>query len=123
MHVLSVVADDGSWRASPVHVAVTPGQRRLGVNSGAGTVMLRTSSVHARGLSRGLRVIAIDETGTVIGVRALAPGRFARVRGAVWLLEQSLGEDQPRIGTTLSIYPHQRDRKTPALCDPDRQSE
>jgi hypothetical protein len=123
MHVVSVVADDGSWLASPVHVAVSPAQRRLGVRTGVGRVMLRTTSVHARGLSRGLRVVAIDEAGTVLGVRALAPGRFARVRGATWLLEQALGDDQPRIGTTLSIYPHMRDRKTPALCDPDWQPE
>jgi hypothetical protein len=85
--------------------------------------MLRTASVHARGLSRGLRVIAIDGAGTVLCVRALAPGRFARVRGAMWLLEQSLGDAQPRIGTTLSIYPHDRDWNTPALCDPHWQPE
>jgi len=119
--LVAVVAGDGSWHASPVAAATTANQRRLGVMTGSPMVLIRTRNVHSRGLTHGLRLVGIDQSGAVVEVRALAPGRFARIAGATWVLEQPLDAPQPRVGTRLAIYAHPDDRTTAAVCHPDRQ--
>lgn len=96
-------------------------QRRRGVKAGFPTVLIRTRNVHTRGLAHGLRLVAIDRSGAVVGVRALPAGRFARMPSATWMLEQPLDAPQPRVGTRLAIYAHSDDRTTASVCDPDRQ--
>jgi uncharacterized membrane protein (UPF0127 family) len=57
-----------------------------GVPVGDGVVM-RTASVHGRGLSAPLHVIWLDGSGTIIERTTLQPGGTARCRGAVWAIE------------------------------------
>ena len=118
-----MVAQDGSWEAAPVRLAGTFRQRQLGVKTGAGLVLMRTRAVHGRGLNHGLRLVAIDEAGLVVAVRALGPGRFAWLPDAAWVLEQPLDAPQPGVGLRLAIYPHSRARTTSSVCDTYRQPE
>jgi len=120
---ITLASREGTWDASPVAIAGTAGQRLLGVKTGADRVLLRTRAVHGRGVRRGLRLVAINDAGVVVAVRALGPGGFAWLRGATWVLEQPLDASQPAVGTRLAIYPHRCARTSSSLCDTDRKPE
>jgi len=84
-------------------------------------VLLRTSSVHGRGLGGTLVLVGIDTGGTVVGTRVLAPRSFARIRGAEWILEQAPEDPMPETGTELAIYARPCDWKTHSVRNPHRQ--
>lgn len=117
---VAIVAQDGSWEARRVALARTHRQRRLGVKSATGPVLLRTRAVHARGLGCALQLVGIADTGMVVGCRVLLPGRFAWVAEAKWILELPLDAPSPKVGAALAIYAQPRARTTPLVCNPDR---
>jgi len=117
---VAIAAVDGSWFASPVIVAGSGRQRRLGVKAGAETVLLRTRAVHGRGLESGLRLVSVSSGGKVLATSDLQIGEFAWLPEATWVLEMPLDAPPPPIGMALAIYPQARARTTSLVCDPDR---
>ncbi len=102
---LTLVDHTTGWAASPVAFAVRPIDRWLGVRAGHEMVLLRTGRVHGRGLRKPLRLVGLDETGTVVMTRILEPGTFAKLSSCSWVLETSPLLSPPAIGSVVAIYP------------------
>jgi hypothetical protein len=88
------VGEDGA--GTHCHVAASPSQRLQGIGAvpPGGGLLLAGRSVHGFGLDRPLRVVGLDERGTVVAVRLLDPGRLVVLARARYLLElpDSIGE-------------------------------
>ncbi len=67
-------------------------------------ILIRSSSVHGYGLREPLRIVHLDEDGTVVHQDILMTGRRTPARG-VWVLELPIGRPGPDTGTRLVVLP------------------
>lgn len=91
---------------SPVLLAVTIRGRWRGLRPaplGRG-LLLRSSSVHGRGMVEPLTVVFLDAVGMVLAVRRLEPGGLIRHRGATWTLELPVSTPPPSVGARLEPW-------------------
>lgn len=93
----------GSWSADGLVVAESFFERLRGVklSTAVSGVVIRRSAVHTMGVSSAIETVAVDREGTVIGVRSLAPNRFAWFRGASYLVELPGGTEVPEVGSKV----------------------
>ncbi|NNC92158.1 MAG: hypothetical protein HKN80_06665 [Acidimicrobiia bacterium] len=93
----------GLWVSPPVILAVGFIERLRGLrpHSDGRALLLRGRSVHSIGMKESLWVVGLDREGVAIETRLLRPGRFRRIRRAIWMLEFSAAEPPPPIGSTL----------------------
>jgi len=99
----SLIATGRTWRSPPITVAVSLRERLVGLRgSRNGGLLLRTSSVHARGLSAPLRIVHLDDRGTVLRQDLLVPGRRVAAAGA-WILELPIENQGPDTDATLLL--------------------
>ncbi len=95
----------GSWRSPPVVVASSFTDRLVGVRrERTGGLLIRSSSVHAYGCRKPLRVVHLDGDGMVVYQDILMSGRRTPARGA-WILELPFGTPGPDTGTRLVVLP------------------
>ena len=120
--MLTVTAVQAAWMVTPVLLATRRQDRFRGVGAGIARVLLRTGSVHGRGLVAPLRLVGIDATGTVCCLSELAPRQFRTLRNVTWILELPFSDPVPPIGSKLAIYPRIRERETHSVRNPHRQS-
>lgn len=94
-----------TWTSPPVTVASSFTDRLLGVRGG-GTdgLLIRSSSVHGRGIREPLRVVHLDGEGMVVHQDILTMGRRTHARG-VWILELPIGAPGPDTGARLVVLP------------------
>lgn len=91
---------------SPVLVAVTIRRRLQGLlpaPNGRG-LLLRSASVHGRGMVEPLMIVFLDAAGAVLEVRRLEPGGLIRHRGATWTLELPVSTPPPSVGARLEPW-------------------
>jgi len=101
----SVTLSVGSWQSPPVMIAASFTDRLLGVRrTGTNGLLIRSSSVHGRGIREPLRVIHLDGDGTVVHQDILTTGRRTSARGA-WILELPIGVPGPDTGMRLTVLP------------------
>ena len=101
----SVILTVGPWRSPPVTVATSFTDRLLGVRrSGTDGLLIRSMSVHGRGLREPIRVIHLNEEGTVVHQDILTAGRRTPARGA-WILEMPIRALRPDTGARLAVLP------------------
>ena len=112
---------DQSWVAGNVLLAASFRDRWRGVNAGHRRVLLRTGSVHGRGLAAPFRLVWIDPVGRVVATSRLEPNGLARMPGAYWVLEQPIDEPGPEVGTSLAIYARGCEWETDSVRYTDRQ--
>jgi hypothetical protein len=99
----SVIAKGPAWRSPPITVAVSFVERLAGLRGSRNRgLLIRTSSVHARGLSALLRIVHLDDRGTVLHQDLLAPGRRVAAVGT-WVLELPIENRGPDTGSTLLL--------------------
>jgi len=104
----SVVMATPSWRSPPVLVATSFADRLIGMRRRhTNGLLLRSSSVHATGLGRPLRVVHLDAEGTVLHQDLLMAGRRITARGT-WILELPIRSGRPDTGTKLTVLPSSR---------------
>lgn len=118
---ITLASVDQTWVASDVFVASTFHDRWRGVKAGHPRVLLRTNSVHACGLDEPLRLVAVDAGGRVIAACRLECNGFARLPGATWVIEQTIDEPAPEVGSWLAIYARSCDWETVSVRHADRQ--
>ena len=93
------------WRSPPVAVASSFTDRLLGVRRrGTTGLLIRSASVHGRGIREPLRIIHMDGEGTVVHQDILTTGRRTPARG-VWILELPIGVPGPETGMRLVVLP------------------
>lgn len=98
-----VIVFGAGWRSPPLSVAVSFVDRLIGLRQSRHTgLLVRTSSVHARGLDLPLRIVHLDDTGRVVGQDLLTPGRRVAAIGT-WMLELPLRVPGPDTGATLEL--------------------
>ena len=69
---------------------------------------LRTTSVHTFGMREPLKVVAVDREGTVIANVVVPPRRIVWNRGAHWIIEMSVSEPGPEVGSVVPALPSRR---------------
>jgi hypothetical protein len=98
-----VTVSSAGWHSPPICIAVSFVDRLVGLRRGrCAGLLLRTSSVHARGLDLPLRIVHLDDTGRVVGQDLLTPGRRVAASGT-WILELPLPATGPDTGATLKL--------------------
>jgi hypothetical protein len=101
----SVMLTVGTWTSPPVVVATSFTDRLLGVRRrGTGGLLIRSASVHGRGIRESVRIVHLDGEGTVVHQDILMAGRRTPARG-VWILELPIGVPGPDTGATLVVLP------------------
>ncbi len=84
-------------------------------------MLLRTNTVHGRGLRCPLVLIGLTSSGVVAVQRHLGPGEFARIREAKWILELPAEDAIPEVGAQLRIYARLCDWEIDSVCNSNRQ--
>jgi hypothetical protein len=98
-----VIVSGVAWRSPPVAVASSFVDRLVGLRGSRHPgLLLRTSSVHARGFDEPLRIVHLDDTGTVVRQDLLTSGRRIAAAGT-WILELPIGVSGPDTGATLVL--------------------
>ena len=101
----SVTLGTEDWTSPPVTVALSFADRLLGVRrKDTDGLLIRSGSVHGRGIREPLRIIHLDRDGTVTHQDILMAGRRTSARG-VWILELPVGVPGPDTGARLSVLP------------------
>ena len=98
-----MIATESGWRSPPIMVAVSFVERLVGLRGRRDRgLLLRASSVHARGLSAPLRIVHLDDRGTVVRQDLLGPGRRIAAAGT-WILELPIEHCAPDTGAMLLL--------------------
>lgn len=93
----------GAWRSPPVAIAATFWQRLVGVH-GPSAVLMRSRSVHGKGLAEPLTVVHLTEGGIVAGCDVLPVDGTLRST-THWVLELPLDIGLPPVGVRLTVLP------------------
>ncbi len=101
----SITLGAEEWTSPPVTVASSFTDRLLGVRrKDTDGLLIRSSSVHGRGIREPLRIVHLDRDGTVVHQDILTTGRRTPARG-VWILELPIGVPGPETGMRLVVLP------------------
>lgn len=97
-------ASDG-WESLRIPYARTFWQRWRGMSlpeAGDG-LLLKTKSVHGRGINQPILAVALSESFEVLGSNLVERGRFVRFPAARYILELPASRPGPEIGSQLTV--------------------
>ena len=97
-------ASDG-WESKLVPYAQSFWQRWRGMrrDSASDGLLIKTNSVHGRGMERSFRAVALSGSFEVLGSQVVDPGQFVRFPRARYVLELPSESPGPAIGARLMV--------------------